>query len=233
MQGRQALKKRQLVWKNLTDKELLQLLEKSSDNETYFSDDDNNFELDDESSNDELDSDGVDDGDNESGAVLSTTQGQHQVHIVTDLAQAANPAVGTTLAESTANGVLPSWREIGELLNILTHKQTELQQAALNRNCLLALNAIFVQLISKHNNTEILLNLCLDWMMNIKIKLYPSSTARNERGATSDKEICQCSLQSWTVWRNTECVKVLLTMDFGQSQGKIKECAGLALKQVR
>lgn len=31
---------------------------------------------------------------------------------------------------------------------------------------------------------------------------------------------------------NTECVKVLLTLDFGQSQGKVKECAELALKQV-
>lgn len=31
---------------------------------------------------------------------------------------------------------------------------------------------------------------------------------------------------------NTECVKVLLTLDFGQSQGKIKECAELALRQV-
>lgn len=32
---------------------------------------------------------------------------------------------------------------------------------------------------------------------------------------------------------NTECVKVLLGLDFGQSQGKIKDCAELALKQVR
>lgn len=31
---------------------------------------------------------------------------------------------------------------------------------------------------------------------------------------------------------NTDCVKVLMTLDFGQSQGKIKECAELALKQV-
>lgn len=32
---------------------------------------------------------------------------------------------------------------------------------------------------------------------------------------------------------NVECVKVLLTLDFGQSQGKIKDCAELALKQVK
>lgn len=32
---------------------------------------------------------------------------------------------------------------------------------------------------------------------------------------------------------NTECVKLLLTLDFGQSQGKIKDAAELALKQVR
>ncbi|CAG9823224.1 unnamed protein product [Phaedon cochleariae] len=32
---------------------------------------------------------------------------------------------------------------------------------------------------------------------------------------------------------NTECVKVLLTLDFGQSQGKIKESAELALKQIQ
>lgn len=31
---------------------------------------------------------------------------------------------------------------------------------------------------------------------------------------------------------NTECVKVLLGLDMGQSQGKIKSCAELALKQV-
>lgn len=31
---------------------------------------------------------------------------------------------------------------------------------------------------------------------------------------------------------NTECVKVLLGLDFGQSQGEIKACAELALKQV-
>lgn len=31
---------------------------------------------------------------------------------------------------------------------------------------------------------------------------------------------------------NTDCVKILLTLDFGQSQGKVKECAELALKQV-
>lgn len=31
---------------------------------------------------------------------------------------------------------------------------------------------------------------------------------------------------------NTECIKVLMTLDFGQSQGKVKECAELALKQV-
>lgn len=31
---------------------------------------------------------------------------------------------------------------------------------------------------------------------------------------------------------NTECVKVLLGLEFGQSQGKIKDCAELALKQV-
>lgn len=32
---------------------------------------------------------------------------------------------------------------------------------------------------------------------------------------------------------NTECAKVLLKLDFGQSQGKIKECAELALKQIQ
>lgn len=31
---------------------------------------------------------------------------------------------------------------------------------------------------------------------------------------------------------NTECVKVLLGLDMGRSQGKIKSCAELALKQV-
>lgn len=31
---------------------------------------------------------------------------------------------------------------------------------------------------------------------------------------------------------NTECVKVLLGLEFGQTQGKIKECAEMALKQV-
>lgn len=32
---------------------------------------------------------------------------------------------------------------------------------------------------------------------------------------------------------NTECAKVLLKLDFGQSQGQIKDCAELALKQVK
>lgn len=31
---------------------------------------------------------------------------------------------------------------------------------------------------------------------------------------------------------NTQCVKFLMSLDFGQSQGKIKECAEMALKQV-
>lgn len=31
---------------------------------------------------------------------------------------------------------------------------------------------------------------------------------------------------------NTECVKVLLGLEFGQTQGKIKDCAELALRQV-
>lgn len=31
---------------------------------------------------------------------------------------------------------------------------------------------------------------------------------------------------------NVECVKILLNLDFGQSQGEIKACAELALKQV-
>lgn len=31
---------------------------------------------------------------------------------------------------------------------------------------------------------------------------------------------------------NTQCVKVLLGLEFGQSQGKIKDCAEFALKQV-
>nr|CAI5847173.1 unnamed protein product [Callosobruchus analis] len=32
---------------------------------------------------------------------------------------------------------------------------------------------------------------------------------------------------------NTECVKVLMGLDFGHSQGKIKECAEAALKQIQ
>lgn len=32
---------------------------------------------------------------------------------------------------------------------------------------------------------------------------------------------------------NTECVKLMLQLDFGQTQGEIKTCAELALKQVR
>ena len=31
---------------------------------------------------------------------------------------------------------------------------------------------------------------------------------------------------------NTECPKVLLKLDFGHTQGKIKQCAELALKEV-
>lgn len=31
---------------------------------------------------------------------------------------------------------------------------------------------------------------------------------------------------------NTECVKVLLGLEFGQTQGKIKDCAEMALKHV-
>lgn len=31
---------------------------------------------------------------------------------------------------------------------------------------------------------------------------------------------------------NSECAKVLLGLEFGQSQGKVKDCAELALKQV-
>ncbi|XP_028134145.1 ectopic P granules protein 5 homolog isoform X1 [Diabrotica virgifera virgifera] len=230
------------------------------------------------------------------------------------LAELLEVTVNSYFLNTVLDGVLPSWREIGELLNILANKQTELQQAALNRNCLLALNAIFVQLISKHNNTEILLNLCLDWMMNIKINestepkipliwcgflmlvlqhaekdeptsgtiLYkftqillqicdekgPSKWGRgllnviglSKQGNVSldFKFLCR-ALAGYILAQlpemkgepqvirkfanapskvgqsggNTECVKVLLTMDFGQSQGKIKECAGLALKQIQ
>ncbi|KAK9871044.1 hypothetical protein WA026_010002 [Henosepilachna vigintioctopunctata] len=32
---------------------------------------------------------------------------------------------------------------------------------------------------------------------------------------------------------NTECVKILLKLDFGQTQGKLKECAELALNQIQ
>lgn len=31
---------------------------------------------------------------------------------------------------------------------------------------------------------------------------------------------------------NTECPKVLLKLDFGYTQGKIKDCAEIALKEV-
>lgn len=32
---------------------------------------------------------------------------------------------------------------------------------------------------------------------------------------------------------NKECAKVLMSFDFGQNQGKIKECEELALKQIQ
>lgn len=31
---------------------------------------------------------------------------------------------------------------------------------------------------------------------------------------------------------NVECAKILLKLDFGQSQGQIKDCAEMALRQV-
>lgn len=31
---------------------------------------------------------------------------------------------------------------------------------------------------------------------------------------------------------NNECAKILLKLDFGQSQGQIKDCAEMALRQV-
>ncbi|KAG5874036.1 hypothetical protein JTB14_007998 [Gonioctena quinquepunctata] len=208
----------------------------------------------------------------------------------------------------------PSWREVSELLNILVSKQTELEQAILNKGCLLTLNAIFVQRISKYSDTEALLNLCLDWMMNIKIN---ESTEQKMpliwcgflmlllQHSEKDEPYCAIVLHKFSQillqiseekagskWGrgllnaiglnkqgnlsinfkfisralagyalaqlpemkgeprvirrvpnapakvgqtggNTECVKVLLTLDFGQSQGKIKECAELALKQIQ
>ncbi|KAG5864886.1 hypothetical protein JTB14_027947 [Gonioctena quinquepunctata] len=97
--GPSGIEKRKLVCKdpkNLTNDELLKILEESSDDEKYFSDDGDHFEL------DESSSDGTDDSDDEAGAVLSTTQGQPQVPVITNLAAAANPAVGATPAATIA-----------------------------------------------------------------------------------------------------------------------------------
>lgn len=68
----------------------------------------------------------------------------------------------------------PTWREIGEILRIVTPKQTELEQSMLNKNCLLSLNAVFVQRICKCNDNASLLSLSLSWMENLKIRFVYS-----------------------------------------------------------
>ncbi|KAJ8949813.1 hypothetical protein NQ318_000511, partial [Aromia moschata] len=206
----------------------------------------------------------------------------------------------------------PTWREVGELLNILVSKQNELEQVILSKGSLLTLNAIFIQRISKCMDTESLVNLCLDWMVNVKINevvepklplIWSSFILLVLQHCNKDEPFCGASLHKFAQillqisedkggsrWGrglltaigltkqgslslsfrflcralagytlaqlpemkgepqvirriadapakvgqpggNTECVKVLLTLDFGQSQGKIKECAELALKQ--
>ncbi|KAJ8984462.1 hypothetical protein NQ317_012528 [Molorchus minor] len=208
----------------------------------------------------------------------------------------------------------PTWREVGELLNIIVSKQTELEQAILSNGCLLTLNAILIQRISKCIDTGALLNLCLDWMVNIKISdtteskmplLWCSFLTLTLQYSDKDEPFCGSilhrfaqillqisedkgnsgwgrglltaigltkqgtlslnfrflsrALAGYTLAQlpemkgepqiirreanapakvgqpggNTVCVKVLLTLDFGQSQGKIKDCAELALKQIQ
>ncbi|CAG9856312.1 unnamed protein product [Phyllotreta striolata] len=237
--------------------------------------------------------------------------------VVTDydiLASLLEVTISSYFVNTVSDDFQPNWREIGELLNISIPKQTELQQSILNKSCLLALNAILVQMMSKQNNTEILLNLCLEWLVSVKIsestepkipliwcgflmltlqhadKDEPHSGAvlhkfarillqiSDEKGpgkwgrgilsaiglskqgpvSAEFKFLCR-ALAGYVLAQlpemkgepqavrkfanaparvgqsggNTECVKVLLTMDFGQSQGKIKECAELSLKQIQ
>lgn len=64
----------------------------------------------------------------------------------------------------------PTWREIGEIVNIVVSTQTELEQSILNKSCLFSLNAIFVKRITKCNDPGALLSLCLNWMENLKIR---------------------------------------------------------------
>lgn len=60
---------------------------------------------------------------------MSTTQGQPQVPVVTNLAAAANPAVGATLAATTAS-TIPEWSEVPmRMLNFSFSKTNELLQA--------------------------------------------------------------------------------------------------------
>ncbi|XP_056634672.1 ectopic P granules protein 5 homolog [Diorhabda sublineata] len=230
------------------------------------------------------------------------------------LADLLEVTINSYFVNTVSDDFQPTWREIGELLNILAPKQKELQQLAVNKGCILALNAIFVQLISKHNNTEILLNMCLDWIINVKISegtepkmpliwcgflmlvlqhaeidepycgavLYkfsqillqfsdekgPSKWGRgllNAIGLTKQanismdfKFLCR-AIAGYVLAQlpemkgepqvirkfpnapsrvgqpggNSECVKILMTMDFNQSHGKIKECAEVALKQIQ
>ncbi|CAH0560105.1 unnamed protein product [Brassicogethes aeneus] len=207
----------------------------------------------------------------------------------------------------------PSWKYIGENINILPSKLSELEQLLLEKGCILSLNAILVQRMAKYNDAEALLNTTLNWLMNIKIsedteskipllwcavlqlslkncgKDEPSTAAIlcqfcqiltelaedkgslgwgrgllskigiSKQGVSLNFRFLCRALAGYILAQlpdmkgeprmvrhqenapfkvgqpggNTDCVKLLLSLDFGQSQGQIKECAELALKQIQ
>ncbi|RZB40249.1 ectopic P granules protein 5 -like, partial [Asbolus verrucosus] len=88
-----------------------------------------------------------------------------------------NEAVGF-LMESTVNSYFknnvsdsfnPSWKEVSEILNVVTGKRAELEQVMISRGYILGLNTLFLQRINKCSDAEGLLNLSTGWIANIKI----------------------------------------------------------------
>lgn len=64
----------------------------------------------------------------------------------------------------------PLWSEISEILVIYSPKQTQLEEKLVCNGCLLTLNCILQQSIKKSAETISILNKCLNWLSDTKIK---------------------------------------------------------------